>query len=448
MATNYVDILKRDEYIKEISDFIISSFSISDSKTLAVDGSWGCGKSFIINKVKEKFEKKNEYLAFVYDAWDNDYNEEPLASLLYKTIETINNKTFKERIVKELTKKVFQIFIDTLSSLAGQLSKKVTGIDFVKEGKKCYKNIKRFAEDSKIDTSFFKNSGVEGAKNMAVIALKYLSRRFKLVFFIDEIDRCIPEYGMKVLERLHHLSCSEINCCFVVCTNMKALKGIIPSLYSMDEKEAGGYFTKFFDETIFVHEGSLTKNISERCPEYFTLFKEDEFTKGVELFWFFRECFDGVLIRDVIKLLDKALIIHKKTDKNNEFNNERIMLAEIICVICCYYNEGEEKPLLNEFSGYTAPTTFAQFYNVKHFKTLSKKFINEGGSILQTTGFVQYVLNVNNLLAYLWYFVIACSGVETSNKYSFEPKTISKQILEKEYKYLGCYLNNCIIYRY
>ena len=37
-------------------------------------------------------------------------------------------------------------------------------------------------------------------------SLKEISGEYAIILFVDELDRCLPEYAIKVLERLHHLT--------------------------------------------------------------------------------------------------------------------------------------------------------------------------------------------------------------------------------------------------
>lgn len=70
-------------------------------------------------------------------------------------------------------------------------------------------------------------------------------RKNKLIVLVDELDRCLPDMQLKILERLHHLF--DVKNCVVVCAihagrvaeNMKAT-------YGVDGKE---YLRKFFDLT-------------------------------------------------------------------------------------------------------------------------------------------------------------------------------------------------------
>ena len=48
------------------------------------------------------------------------------------------------------------------------------------------------------------------------VDLQELAKQYTLVFAVDELDRCLPEYATKVLERLHHVTDELSNTVMVV----------------------------------------------------------------------------------------------------------------------------------------------------------------------------------------------------------------------------------------
>ena len=60
----------------------------------------------------------------------------------------------------------------------------------------------KYIKDHAYDDYFSLNE----AMSKLVKLIYDLSDSYTVVFIVDELDRCIPEYGIKVLERLHHIS--------------------------------------------------------------------------------------------------------------------------------------------------------------------------------------------------------------------------------------------------
>ena len=73
----------------------------------------------------------------------------------------------------------------------------------------------------------------------------YEDRQTKLIILVDEIDRCLPNEQLIVLERVHHLF--EVKNCFVIISlNQKSIVSTINTLYGINGFE---YLRKFFNLT-------------------------------------------------------------------------------------------------------------------------------------------------------------------------------------------------------
>ena len=73
-------------------------------------------------------------------------------------------------------------------------------------------------------------------------------KAYRLVIFIDELDRCQPLFAVKLLERIKHYF-GNTNLTFVFSTNLAELQNTIRSLYG-EQFSASRYLDKFFDVTL------------------------------------------------------------------------------------------------------------------------------------------------------------------------------------------------------
>ena len=94
----------------------------------------------------------------------------------------------------------------TLLSMVNAGVKCKSGIDIKNTYETLKTNIQ--AEEEKIEESH--EYDVYFSFNQALIRLQQviteISKEKTVVFIVDELDRCLPEYAIKVLERLHHLA--------------------------------------------------------------------------------------------------------------------------------------------------------------------------------------------------------------------------------------------------
>ena len=67
----------------------------------------------------------------------------------------------------------------------------------------------------------------------------------KLIILVDEIDRCLPDVQLKILERFHHLFDVK-NCAVIVTMNQNSVAQTVRTIYGVDGYE---YLRKFFEFT-------------------------------------------------------------------------------------------------------------------------------------------------------------------------------------------------------
>ena len=94
-----------------------------------------------------------------------------------------------------------------------------------------YKSYQRLLKDTKEILNAITQAG------------EYRERQSKLIVLVDEIDRCLPDEQLKILERLHHLFDVK-NCAVIVTMNQSCVAKTVQTVYGIDGYE---YLRKFFD---------------------------------------------------------------------------------------------------------------------------------------------------------------------------------------------------------
>ncbi|UKI55837.1 MAG: KAP family NTPase [Treponema succinifaciens] len=101
------DYLSRQPFIKLLKNIIENQSKNNNGYSIAIDGDWGSGKTWILDALESQLSS-DEYLIFHYNAWENDFYEEPLVALLSVMIEKLNEvakqKSLYESVVTELLK--------------------------------------------------------------------------------------------------------------------------------------------------------------------------------------------------------------------------------------------------------------------------------------------------------------------------------------------------------
>ena len=85
------DYLSRQPYLNLLKSIISNQKDNTSGYSFAIDGEWGSGKTWILQELEKQLlkEKENKYLIFHYNAWENDFYDEPLVAILSVIIETL-----------------------------------------------------------------------------------------------------------------------------------------------------------------------------------------------------------------------------------------------------------------------------------------------------------------------------------------------------------------------
>lgn len=249
MATE--DKIGRKEIVDKICG-LVESLNEDSNFCLSINGAWGSGKSFVLDMIEDKLSKSPEYIIVKYDAWENSFYPDPLIAMLSCVIEGLGNKLSKMRgyfkAAAECGKKKGKELVDKLSDAGGKIGVVATVIKNIVEIVADFKNVTvvNDTKDSQLET--YKSYKML-LQEFAALLNKLTKRVFvakkqtKIIVLVDEIDRCLPNDQLKILERLHHLFDVK-NCAVIVAMNHSCIAKTVKTLYGTDGNE---YLRKFFD---------------------------------------------------------------------------------------------------------------------------------------------------------------------------------------------------------
>lgn len=250
---------KRFHTRKFIETLHNSIIKINFPFVLAIDGDWGSGKTHLIDTwIKLKLEP--EKLPYVYfSAWDNDYGDDPFASIMSAIQTKFIQNNNKDRNT------------DYLSALATSAAKLGGKLIFHGAGAavSAYARSKGYDIPENAPSTFFEktastitsisNDSVDFKTSLKIFAESegeyWLSQNKNntintsplLVIIIDELDRCRPDYAIKLLERVKHLF-NVTNVVFIFTIAYSQLKHTISEVYG--NIDTNSYLRRFFDHRI------------------------------------------------------------------------------------------------------------------------------------------------------------------------------------------------------
>ncbi len=230
--------------------------TFSSGCVIALDGKWGTGKTTFVRMWGE-YMKRNGYTVLSFNAWESDFVLDPLICLIseFKKATVVAGKDN----VEKLTKAVAKISFAMLPALVGQIAKHLTGVDF-----------QDMAKDAMSETVNILNRCVddyakqrESLDDFRVALSEYVEsvRQEKpVIFIIDELDRCNPNYAVKTLERIKHLF-SVKNVVFVLAIDMQQFCHSIRGYYGSEKIDADDYLRRFIDIQYPLPIGNIDKLI-------------------------------------------------------------------------------------------------------------------------------------------------------------------------------------------
>ena len=215
--------------------------SLDDGTTLAIDGAWGSGKTVFVKQLlvladdsvedygnntldKAAIETLREnQKTFYFNEWENDYIDDALGAVLLKLIAENDPSLQLESIKSGLA-------MINVSAGIKELTK--GWIDPTKKPKKSeiVKHVKPLVD--RRDTA---NDFIDQIKK----------HKQRLIFIIDELDRCKPSFAVDLLEVIKHYFVRE-DVTFIVTANLKELTHTIKKYYG-EGFDGAGYLNKFFD---------------------------------------------------------------------------------------------------------------------------------------------------------------------------------------------------------
>lgn len=211
--------------------------NISDNASLsiALDSSWGTGKTIFLECLVDEMQKthKDDIKVVHYNAWDYDYIEDAFLALSLSISDTIRN----EQPAKDFIRKASLAIAATTTLLGREIIKKVSdGIINTENLAKAYESI--FAQHkSKTAISKFQKCVEE--------LVPRCNGNGKLVIVIDELDRCRPLFAIRTLEVIKHFFNLK-NVVFVFGLDMSELSHSISTIYGSG-MNSSGYLRRFFD---------------------------------------------------------------------------------------------------------------------------------------------------------------------------------------------------------
>ncbi len=231
--------LGREKYARILTDIIDSE---QDGFVLALNNKWGTGKTTFVRMWEQHLRNEN-FSTIYFNAWENDFEDNPLTAFIaeLKVIDKAQNDKFTE-----VVKKAAVISKHVIPALFASFVKKYIDAETMTTAlADSSKGVLEIFENDVEDYSKRKDSIKDFKKSLS----EYVANEAKdkpLVFIIDELDRCRPNYAVLLLEQVKHFFTVR-NIVFVLSIDKTQLGNAICGVYGSEKMDADEYLRRFID---------------------------------------------------------------------------------------------------------------------------------------------------------------------------------------------------------
>lgn len=264
------DEFKRKDFANKVIKLLRSDIDVSP---MVIDGDWGIGKTEFCRKLINLInaEHSDSLHAIYVDAFAEDYFDNPLISILSVLYEDKQSPEFYKS----------ELFRNTAAAIGG-IVKNIAPIAFTtflgKEKAELLNETITGAvqgTQQQLISKLLRNR-IEKAKYLKILheTISKVTDNKQIVLFIDELDRCRPDYALLMLETIKHIFNME-NLQIVLVANLKQLVSVIRNVYTNDEDIAKQYLDKFIAQRMAlpftVNESTYGQEEIRASQKYFEL---------------------------------------------------------------------------------------------------------------------------------------------------------------------------------
>ena len=368
---------------KHVFNLIKLVMSMTGNQVIALNGSWGSGKTFfikqfellvnilnnydangelinealrtnnlvclkeltpdqilsinnVINSMEEDYRtcfSENLTNCLYFNAWEYDNNEEPILSLIYKII---NDFPYLITEVSEEKFSKIKLALDVIISSATKGSIKFSDS----------------ATSQNLLDAIITSEELKSKINVVFDELLKENGN-KMVVVIDELDRCKPTYAIKLLEQIKHFINNE-NIIVILCANIPQLSCTIKKQYgyrfSVEE-----YLDKIIDLTISLPPTSI-KEYFQAIPLE-SIMRSTNWLKEVLLHYI---NYRNLEMRSINRYLSMMQFFEKHIYLKDRMPSDQKTLFEYVFLPYCI---GEQIFSSTNYKAFVSGNGFEEFFN-------------------------------------------------------------------------------------
>lgn len=232
--------LARKQYATVLTS-IVNNYA--DGFVLAINNEWGTGKTTFV-KMWRQYLSNEGFETLYFNAWENDFESNPLVAImselqaLKKKENRIHFKSLLEKgailtknILPAVVKAVAKRYVDREELVDGIVDSTEAATEILEGEIEEYVSRKRSLKEFRDELEKY---------------LQKIKSSKPVIFFIDELDRCKPNYAVEVLEQMKHFFAVR-GIIFVLAVDKTQLGHAVRGVYGSEQLDADEYLRRFID---------------------------------------------------------------------------------------------------------------------------------------------------------------------------------------------------------
>jgi hypothetical protein len=234
------DEFRREQVAEKVINLLTSEVDVSP---MVIDGDWGTGKTEFCQKLIHKFKSEHhDYQLLYVDAFQADHADDPLMTILAAVAGLLPEGDKKAGFLKKAIPVARYGFKTVFKAGVSHILKE--NADDIADGlEKHLQDSANKVIDASVAAVLQDHEKAKQNLNALQSTLAELAKDSPIIIFIDELDRCRPDFAVQMLEVIKHTFDVE-NVKFVLVTNTKQLSAAINHSYG-PLVDAQRYLDKF-----------------------------------------------------------------------------------------------------------------------------------------------------------------------------------------------------------
>lgn len=419
---------------------------ITVGATIAIDAEWGAGKSWFVKNWKAKLEQ-NDFKVIYLNAFNQDYIDDPFLTISMEIANCLESDETNIDTIKETIGKAYRAILPNLPMLLWYLTTSLVGMGaFAKPVAETVEKLKN-AEDFGKEAAKLLNEKLQEHLSAQVEnydkekqSLEYFKQALAkitskldkpLVFIVDELDRCKPEFAIRLIERIKHFF-DIPKVVFILAVNKNQLEESINNFYGFSN--TANYLEKFIDFSIMLRSKDLNGN---RYSEILKNYNQDFQLKLDEndIFTYMNLCkIYSPNPRQLIRIINKFSLLKSNLDKRKKLFLYLFLIYSEMRLIKTY----KEVDFLEHFY-----ELHLNFYESKSLQFA----INRNGNLSEAAklcGYLDYKVYSNNgtpslfelFFYYIEYFKSSSNNYKDCKNPYYPTNNCANDLIDEWHKYV------------